>query len=94
MLYPYFSISRGGETRLLPLIPISARGPKGTLDNALALVDSGAEQNVFGGDVAEHLGIRLEDGDEALITGVSGEPLSAGVWKLICAWVDNSGERQ
>jgi hypothetical protein len=72
MIFPYWEVQRGGELRHLPLVPISVFGPTGDV-NLLALVDSGAEHSVFGLDLAERLGLQLDDAPSVLIVGVGGQ---------------------
>lgn len=73
MIFPYWEVQRGDQTRRLPLVPLRVRGQRETLD-VLALVDSGAEHNVFGLDVAKRLRISVEDGVPVTIVGIGGAP--------------------
>lgn len=75
MIFPYWEVQRGDQTRRLPLVPLRVRGTSEVLD-VLALVDSGAEHNVFGLDVAKRLQIPVEDGDPVTIVGIGGVPVS------------------
>ena len=74
MVFPYWRVNRGLQTRLLPLVPLTVRGPDteppSTFLDVLALVDSGAEHNVLGGDVAQRLGYSLKDGEPATLVGI------------------------
>lgn len=67
--FPYWEELRGGEPRFLPLIPIEVVGPVETI-GVTALVDSGAEHNVFGLNVAEQLGIDLTDAAPVEVVGI------------------------
>lgn len=68
MLFPYWEVTRGGERRWLPLIPITLWGTDGSKD-VMALVDSGAEQNILSLELAEELGIDLEHSRPVTIVG-------------------------
>jgi hypothetical protein len=72
MVFPYWSVRRGNQTRLLPLVPLKVHALRGQNDwvDLLALVDSGAEHNVLGGDLAERLGYSLTDGSPATLVGI------------------------
>jgi hypothetical protein len=69
MIFPYGEVKRAGQARLVPLLPISIFGPSEAID-VVALVDSGAEQSVFGQELAEQLGIPLAKGERVVIIGV------------------------
>ena len=68
MLFPYWEVHGDGDPRLLPLVPLTIRGWRDT--TVVALVDSGAEHNVFGNDVAERVGVPLDDGTPVTVTGI------------------------
>ena len=74
MIFPYVEVVRGGQSRLLPLVPISLHGPIGSID-VLALVDSGAEQNVFDDELARLVGIRSDTGEPVVVVGVGEQDL-------------------
>lgn len=74
MIFPYWAVRRGGQRRHLPLIPLTVYGPKTHLE-VLALVDSGAEHNVFGQEVADRVGLSLEKGSPVLLAGIEGKDL-------------------
>lgn len=77
MIFPYREVRQGGELRFLPLITISILNSPNHKLNMRALVDSGAEHNVFGTEVAHYLGLSLDDGQLVHIIGV-GEQVSEG----------------
>lgn len=62
---------RGGALRYLPLVPLTAHGPAGEVE-LLALVDSGAEENVLDAEVGEALGLDVEAGREVRLFGYDG----------------------
>ncbi len=76
MIFPYWEVQRGAEIRYLPLVPITAFGAAGEMD-VLALIDSGAEHSVFGLDLAERLGVPLDDAQSVVIVGVGGQESAA-----------------
>lgn len=69
MTFPYWQLHRDGELRATPLIPLTVHGTTGSVD-LLALVDSGAEHNVFGEEVAKRLGLDLTKGSPVTLVGV------------------------
>src|SRR5262245_34023594 len=68
MIFPYWEELRGTEPRYLPLIPITVRGPRDSVE-LLTLLDSGAEHNVMPGDLADELGISLDNSEPVTIVG-------------------------
>jgi len=74
MRFPYkkFKLSDGTEI-LKPIIPI------GLLFNGKsiryeALIDSGADFNIFNAEIGELLGINIRSGKEMKFSGIAGEP--------------------
>lgn len=87
MKFPYYEL-RGGLTR--PIIEIEMSYGDRNFRYA-ALIDSGADMNLFQSEVAEHLGIDLEKGIKRSVGGIAdGESqvyyvhpvtLTVGGWK-------------
>lgn len=69
MTFPYWQVHLDGEPRLIPLIPLTLHGPSTSVD-LLALIDSGAEHNVFGEEIAQRLSLDLEDATPVTIVGI------------------------
>ncbi len=57
--------------RYLPLVPVTLQGRSDSAE-VLALVDSGAEENVFQQDIADELGIDIASGREVILYGYDG----------------------
>ncbi|MCA9217584.1 MAG: retroviral-like aspartic protease [Planctomycetales bacterium] len=76
MKYPYQHVRCGDSIRYLPLVPVTLSS-SGTSIRTLALVDSGAEDNVFRMDVAEQLGLNLTGASEVVILGYDGQDAEA-----------------
>lgn len=98
MIYPYRSQRRGSEDRHLPLVPIIVQGSN-DLVTVRALIDSGAEHNVFSPDIAERVGIDVEEHREVTISGVGGSvqgwqvpvTLKLGEWQWESETIFSSG---
>jgi len=71
MRYPYYHERRGSAIRFLPLVPITIHGPTASAE-VNALVDSGAEDNVFRTDLARGLGLHLDRRDQVTLAGYDG----------------------
>ena len=69
MLFPYWQVDDDGQAHVLPLVPLTVHGPDRSLEGLQALVDSGAEHNVFGMTLARRLGISVEHGTFVEIAG-------------------------
>jgi hypothetical protein len=71
MIFPYLDVTRGEESRPLPIIPVRLLGPvrQATL---LALVDSGAEHSVMSKTLVEYLGLSTQGAKAVRIVGVGG----------------------
>lgn len=76
MVYPYWEVQIGSELHWLPLLPVTILGADTSVD-LLALADSGAQFNVLGLDIAEHLGISLAQSVPTTLIGF-GEHEEAG----------------
>lgn len=74
MIFPYWETLRGNEARFLPFVNVHMHGPGGSRETS-ALVDSGAEHNVFGLEVAERLGISLDGASPVIVVGAGGHEL-------------------
>lgn len=72
MIFPHWQEIRDGETRWLPLIRPTLRGPSGLLLEVWALVDSGAEHSVLSLEVADALRIDAEAGASVTLVGIGG----------------------
>lgn len=68
-----FSYSRKND-RWFPTVNVILRGTKRT-SAFKALVDSGASYSLFRAEVAQHLGIKIEDGREIFLEGIGGRIL-------------------
>lgn len=66
--FPYQKDAKGNSFPLLPLT-LSFKGGKKDL---FALVDSGATVSIFRSEVAEALGIKIEEGERIYLGGVGG----------------------
>lgn len=68
-----FSYSKRNR-QWFPTIDIIICGPKRT-DAFKALVDSGASYSVFRAEIAERLGVKIEEGKPIYLTGIGGRIL-------------------
>ena len=66
--FPYHKIPDG---RRFPIVPLKLKYRK-KVTKTSALVDSGATTSIFRPEVAEDLGIKIEEGEEINLTGVGG----------------------
>lgn len=66
--FPYYKIPDG---RHFPIVPLKLKCRK-KMTKTSALVDSGATTSIFRPEVAEDLGIKIEDGEEINLAGVGG----------------------
>lgn len=66
--YPYQKHPSGG---FFPVLPLAVNYRKKRAE-IYALIDSGATISIFRPEVAEELGIKIEAGEEAYLTGVGG----------------------
>ena len=57
-----------------PIIPVILINNKGFIEYQ-ALIDTGADFNVFEAGIAQYLGLRITSGNKRLITGLGGEKL-------------------
>ncbi len=71
MKFPY---TRYSANVLRPVIPVQIKSGERSFGYDL-LIDSGADINVFGLDIAEALGIEVESGVTAEVIGATGEPM-------------------
>jgi hypothetical protein len=67
MKFSYFQLGSGIRRPIIPLI-VKANGKE---VKYFALVDSGADLNLFHGEIAELLGIDLDSGAEGKISGIT-----------------------
>lgn len=75
MTFPYWDIVNENEEERLPILPIRLYGPKKSVE-IRAIVDSGAEHNAFGIDVAQEIGLDLERAEPFSIVGFGHEPVT------------------
>jgi len=68
-VFPYY---KNPEGIYFPVIPLQLSYRRRNIDSS-ALVDSGATISIFRTDVAEHLGIIVEKGEEIYLGGVGGK---------------------
>ncbi|MBI4022004.1 MAG: retroviral-like aspartic protease [Candidatus Andersenbacteria bacterium] len=80
MRYRYQHVRRGANIRHLPLVPVTLHGRTDSVE-VLALVDSGAEENVFQEQIADDLQIAVDSGQEVIITGYDGSEGRA--WRVM-----------
>ncbi|MEW6556000.1 MAG: aspartyl protease family protein [Elusimicrobiota bacterium] len=66
--YPYLKF----RNQFYPLVPLKICSGKRYV-NTFALVDSGASICLFKPEIANHLGIEVEEGEEILLEGISGK---------------------
>lgn len=66
--FPYHETPDGG---FFPVIPLKLRYQKEVVET-FALIDSGATISIFRPEVAEQLGVKIENGKEIYLTGVGG----------------------
>lgn len=64
----------------LPIIPVKLRGREWT--EFLAFLDTGASYSIFQADVAEILGIKMEDGEEREVVIGDGDKLKVYLHKI------------
>jgi len=82
MQFPYKKFKLADGTELLkPIIPI------GLLFNGKqiryeALIDSGADFNIFNAEIGEILGINIRDGKKVQFSGIAGEPFEVYLHNL------------
>ena len=69
------------EGEYLPIVSIMLKGPNGSI-RSRAYVDSGASYSIFHADVAEILGLRLEDGELREMTVGDGNILKVYIHNL------------
>ena len=86
MILPYHRVSRGKETRSLPLVPVMAVYDDDQSVEITALVDSGAEHNVFHTQVAEAIGLDLTSDRKVELMGFDGTS-AAGHLATVELWV-------
>lgn len=67
-VFPYY---KNPEGIYFPIVPLQLSYQRGNIDSS-ALIDSGATISIFRTDVAEHLGIIVEKGEEIYLGGVGG----------------------
>ena len=72
MIVPYRERRYGGEVHHLPLITVTLESRKGAVE-VNALIDSGAEHNVFNIDLADHLGLNYANGRPVELTTITGQ---------------------
>ncbi len=53
------------------MITVTLHGPKESV-NVLALLDSGADKCLFSSQIAEEIGLNLEEGEEETFSGIEG----------------------
>ena len=77
MIFPYQRVRRGSEVRSLPLVPVSVGYSKSV--KMTAMVDSGAEQNVFHSQVAEDIELDLSKERQVKLMGYDGSVSEGGI---------------
>ena len=79
------------DKNLYPLVDVRILGKEGSI-LVKALVDSGASFSVFRSEVAEYIGIRIENGQKIYLEGVGGRilgyihrvPIIVGTKRMTC----------
>lgn len=71
-----------------PIIPISLKNKKNKV-KYLALVDSGADFNIFHADIAELLGISLDELQETEFSGIKKDAKATGRYTVLEIGIDN-----
>jgi hypothetical protein len=74
MIFPYWESLRGDAVRWLPMVKVHAHGPAASRELA-ALVDSGAEHNVLALEVAERIGISVDNATPVVVVGAGRQEL-------------------
>jgi hypothetical protein len=74
MIFRYWELQRDHEARFLPMVPIRARH-NGNSVQFDALVDSGAEHNVFSLEIAEEVGLSLRKARHVIVVGAGGHEI-------------------
>ena len=72
MIRPYRERRRGGHIRYLPLLTVNVQTGFRMVD-VNALVDSGAEHNVFSIDIARRLQLDVKSGQPVTLNTIAGE---------------------
>jgi len=67
-IFPY---RQNPEGQFFPVVPLRLHFKTKILDSS-ALIDSGATISIFRADVAQNLGLKIEDGREIYLGGVGG----------------------
>ncbi len=78
------------QGRLLPIIPIRVRGREWV--EFRAFVDSGAEYSIFQAEMAEILGLRLEDGEGSYVTVGDGSQIKVYIHRVNVRLADEEFE--
>lgn len=83
MQFPYKKFKLADGTELLkPIIPIGLLF-NGKLIRYEALIDSGADFNIFNAEIGELLGIDIRSGKKVKFSGIAGEPFEVYIHNLI-----------
>lgn len=90
-IFPY---RQNPEGQLFPVIPLRLQFKTKILDSS-ALIDSGATISIFRADVAQNLGLKIENGKEIYLGGVGGRikgylhklPIEVAGKKFLCPLV-------
>lgn len=82
MQFPYKKFKLADGTELLkPIIPIGLLY-KGKLIKYEALIDSGADFNIFNAEIGELLGIDVRSGKKMKFSGIAGQPFNVFLHNL------------
>jgi len=82
MQFPYKRFKLADGTELLkPIIPIGLLY-KGKQIKYEALIDSGADFNIFNAEIGELLGIDIRSGKKMKFSGIAGEPFEVYLHRL------------
>jgi len=76
VVFPYWEEVRNNEVKLLPLVPVKLSSdavPDDKTSTAMALVNSGAEHNIFSLAAADDIGLNLSDQNDVTIIGAGGK---------------------
>jgi hypothetical protein len=74
MVFRYWELRRDHQTRFLPMVPIRAHH-NGNSVQFDALVDSGAEHNVFSLEIAVEIGLSLRKARHVILVGAGGHEI-------------------
>lgn len=87
MRFPYRKINlknpfSSKQFILRPIVPLSIKYGEKTLRYE-ALIDSGADFNIFPLEIAEKLGIKFKENKKLFFTGIAGDPIAGKMAEIV-----------